>query len=156
IRAANDVNSFAFAGNRLGGSTTVIDARALQFLDPRYIERAPLHTCGEKQGVTRNLKPISQLDIAIRPVDANAYRFLRRENLDIEAPRLCYGATREIAPREPRREPKIILDSRTESRLSTGRFTLHHHRAQTFGRAIDGSCEARRSAANDREIVEIG
>ncbi len=55
IRAANDVDRFALAGQRFGRSTAIINTRTLQVIDPGNVQGLPLNAHGQKQRVARNL-----------------------------------------------------------------------------------------------------
>src|ERR1700682_2519165 len=97
ICSAYYVHGFTLASNRFRRAATVVDARALEALDSRDVERAPLHAHGQKQSVTGDLGTVRKFEVAVRTIDADADGFLRRKNLHIEAPRLRYSAAGEIA-----------------------------------------------------------
>src|SRR5260370_927317 len=156
IRAANDVDCFALAGQRFGGSAAIINTGALQVLNPRNVQGLPLHAHGEKQSVTRNLRTVRKLHIAVRTLGAKTSRFLWRENLDAEAPRLCNGTPRQVTAAKSGWKAEIVLNSRTKSGLSARRFAFDHHRSQAFARTIYSGGKPRRSSSDDGEIVEVG
>ena len=95
IRAADDVYGLTLARQRFGRSAAIVNARALQLVDAGNIQRAPLHAHRQQQGVTRNLESVAQLYVAIRSIDANADRFLRRQEF----------RRRSAAPAPPRAAP---------------------------------------------------
>ncbi len=113
IRAADDVDRFALAGNRFRRSAAVINARALQAIDSRGFQAPPLHSGGDHQGVAGNLVAVRHLDDAVGTLGANSHSFLRRQNFHAEALRLHHRSPRQIAAAEPGRE--IQDNSRCEN-----------------------------------------
>src|SRR5581483_5148243 len=77
----------------------------------------------------------------------------RDQDLGAEAPRLLEGAARELVARDAARESEIVLDARRRPGLSARRLALDDDRAQAFRRAVHGGGEARRAAADDRDVV---
>src|SRR6266436_1379560 len=156
IRASDDVHGFAFAGQRFGGSTAVIHARALQVINPWNVQGPPLNPHSKEKRMTGNLRTIGKFQVPIGALNTNANGFLRREDLHAKAPRLRDSTTRQVKAGEPGRKAEIILNPRTKSGLASRRFALDDHRAQAFAGSIHGGSKPRRTSANDGKIVELG
>src|SRR5262245_64213921 len=80
---------------------------------------------------------------------------LRRQCLYAEAPRLRDRAPRQIGAAQPGWKAEVVLDARTGSRLAAGRLPLHHYRLQPFASAINRRPQARRTAADDNQVVNF-
>src|SRR5689334_4003545 len=119
IRAANDVHRFALASHRFGGSSAVIHARALQVVNPRNVQGSPLNTHRQEESVTGDLRTIGEFQKPVRALNTNADRFLRRDNLNTETPRLRYGTAGQVKAGESGRKAEIVLDTRTQTRLAS-------------------------------------
>src|SRR5262249_56728814 len=96
VGAAYDVEGLSFAGERVRCSAAVVNTCALQTVDAGNVETAPLHTGGNQKRVTRNLTPVSELDVSVRSFEPDADGLLRREYFNSEALGLDHSATREI------------------------------------------------------------
>ena len=96
ISAANDVNGFALAGDRLLTTASVIDTCALHAVHSRNLELAPLHARRDQDGVAGNLVTIGELQDAVRTFRPELYDFLRSEYLHSEALRLHHRPARKI------------------------------------------------------------
>src|ERR1700694_764796 len=120
IRAADDVHGFALAGHRFGGSSPVINTCSLQWRNPRNVQGSPLNAHRQKQRVARNLRTVRKLQKPIRALRAETHRFLWREDLHAEAPRLRDRTPRQVQASEAGRKAEMVPNSRTKSGLATG------------------------------------
>src|SRR5580704_2445275 len=156
IRASHYVDGFALARERFGGTAAIVDACPLQSIDSRSFESPPLYTGRDQQRVAGDLVPIRQLNNPVGAFSAGAGRFQRRQNLHSKTHRLGDCAPSQVVPTEPGGKSQIILDARTHSCLASRRFALDHHRMQTFRSSVNRGRQARGTAADNREIVEVG
>ena len=67
--------------------------------------------------------------------------------------RLPAGEPRELRATDPAGEAEEVLDLRRVRRLPTGHVALEHDGPQAVGRGVDGRRQARRTGADDREVV---
>ena len=148
VRAADHINDFTFAGERLGGATAIINSRTLQPVDTGSGEATPLDAGRDHQRVTRNLISIRQLNDSVRAFGTDADRFLRQD-LDPETLRLHDGAPGKIGAAETGRKSQIVFDAGTHPRLTAGRFALNHYGVQAFGSSVNGSGETSGASTHD-------
>ncbi len=128
----------------------------MQWRNPRNVQGSPLNAHRQQQRVAGNLRTVGKLQKPIRALRAETHRFLWREDLHTEAPRLRDGTPRQVQASESGRKPEIVLNSRTKPGLAAGGFALDDHRAQAFACPIHSGGKPRRAPAHDGEIVEIG
>ena len=89
-----------------------------------------------------------------RAVLADGEHLSGGEHLRAQALRLGRRAPREVGAAEAGREPEVVLDPSTLSRLPARRMALDQERPQTLGRAIDRRRQTGGSAADDDEVIE--
>src|SRR5260370_3778646 len=97
--AAHDVRGFTLAGQGFGGSAAIVTAGALQALNARDVESAPLHTHGEKKRMAGNFEAISEFQKAIGAFRPDANGFLRSQNLHAQSPRRILLRRKPVASR---------------------------------------------------------
>src|SRR5713226_3869730 len=156
IRAAYDVNDLALAGQCLGGAAAVVDSRALQLVNPRSFQPSPLYSARDHQGVAGDLIAVGQFNDAVRTLSSDANRLLRRQDFHSKTPRLHHGTTGEVSSTESGGKSKIVLDSRTHSRLTARSFALDHYRVQTLGSTVNSSRQTCRTSAHNCQVVKTG
>ena len=117
VGAADDIDVLVPAGSHLGGCAAVVNARALQTIDARNVEFAPLNAGGQQHGVTRQLGSVVEAHIAIRTIHPQRRRFLRRDDLYAKTPGLRNGTAREVAAREARRKAQVVFNARSSGQL---------------------------------------
>src|SRR5262249_47037339 len=77
---------------------------------------------------------------------------------DFGAKLLCLGvgACGKLSARNPGRKSEVVLDSRTQARLSSRRAGLDHQHIESLGSGIDGRRKTSRSGADDDDIAPVG
>ena len=69
--------------------------------------------------------------------------------------RLHERAARQRLAGDAGRKAEIVFDPRTGARLAARRAAVEHDHRQAFGRRVHRGCEARRSGADDRDVVDM-
>ena len=98
--------------------------------------------------------PSASVKHAGRAFDPHALDLLRRENFHAKTPRLGNRAPGQIRAAEPHWKAEIVLDARTPSRLPAGRLPFNQQRVQAIRRRHKPPPQARRTRADDHQIVE--
>src|SRR5260370_8657737 len=101
-------------------------------LNARNVQGPPLHAHGQQQRIARNLRTVRKLQIPVGALRAETDRFLWREDLPAEAPRLRDRPPRQVTAADSRRKAEVVLNSPTRSCFASGRSSLHHHLAHTL------------------------
>src|SRR5687767_13709630 len=96
VCSANYENLFILAGEGLRHGCSIVDAGALEPFDTWSSERSPLDASCNQQCMTRDVGAIGELHDTLQPVDSKAERFLRRQNLNTQTPRLSHRPVSEI------------------------------------------------------------
>ena len=100
--------------------------------DTRRVELPPPDARRDHERLATDVRAVAADEQLVRPVEVESADLLRRQDLDVEAPRLRDGAPREVAAREPGRKPEIVLDAARRAGLTARRFTLDQHGPQSF------------------------
>ena len=135
----------------LAARGAVGDALAREPLEPVRGEAPPFHAAGDDDRARPQHVAAVEVHLAGGGVDARDRA--RHEHLGAQAPGLLQRAARELVARDARREAKVVLDARGRASLTARRLALDHDRAQTLGRAVDGSCQTRGAGADDHGVV---
>src|SRR5262245_21745097 len=101
VRAANQVNGFTAALDRLRHRGSIIDSGAMESFNSLDIQFPPLHAGSDEQRMTSNFCSIRKLNDLVGSIHANLRSGLRCENFDAETACLHHCATREIGAGKP-------------------------------------------------------
>src|SRR3984957_19372391 len=118
VRSAHHVNNLTLTRESLSSAAAIVNSCTLQPVDPRSIQPPPLHPGRDHERVTRYLVSVRQLDDSVRPFDADANHFLRRQDLHSETLGLHHGPPRQIGTTESGRKSEIVLDAGAHTGLT--------------------------------------
>src|SRR5690349_7565169 len=104
--------------------------------------------------MTTELRSACEFQKAIWTINTHFSRF-RRNDLDAETSGLDHCTSREVGAGESAWKPEIVFNTTRHAGLTTRRFALDHHCAQSFARAVNCRGESGWTTADDYEIVEI-
>jgi len=105
--------------------------------------------------VRTDLAAVAEPDDAGRAADLQRDDVARGEHLGAELRRLPPRAVGELGAGHAVREAQVVLDARALPGLAAGGLALDEHGAQALRRAVHRGAEARRTAADDDEVVEV-
>ena len=116
---------------------------------------AVLHAGRGQHRPRDDLAAVAERQVLVSRVDGHAGHLERHEQLGAKPLRLRHGAPRQLAAADAGWKPEIVLDPRAAARLPAGRVPIEQQRPQPFRRAVDRRREARRTGADNHEVVEI-
>ena len=100
-------------------------------------------------------RPSASVETLVSRIDRDAGHFERREKLGAEPLRLHQSAARQLAAADAGRKAEIVLDPRAGARLSARSMPVEQQRPQPFRCAVHRRREARRTGADDHEVVHV-
>ena len=139
---------------RFGYCGSVVHAASGERFNARHIQGSDGYAGGDQQCVAAQLSAIAQDDKAVRVFHSHLCHLLRGQDLHTEALCLGGGPPGEICAAQAPGKAQIILYERAGTRLAPGGLLLDHGDVQSFGPAVDGGSQARRTTAHDDQVVE--
>ena len=100
-------------------------------------------------------RPSSERETLVSRVDRHCRDFKRRQKLRAQPLRLRQGAPRQFAAADAGRKSKIVLDPGTGARLPARRVPVEQQGPQPFRCAVHRRRKARRTGADDHQVVHI-
>ena len=156
VGRADHEDVFAEARRRFCRGRAVEDAAPRQRVRPRDLELAVRDPRGEQHSVGDHLATVREPNRPRRRPDVEPDDIASGEDLGAELVSLPPRPVGELCARDPVGEPEVVLDPRALARLPAGGLALDQHGAQTLGRRVHRRAEARRPAADDHDVVEVG
>jgi hypothetical protein len=152
ISGADEENVEAMHGARFAALGAVVDALADEPIKAVDRQAPPRDAgCQNDRSCAHHVAAAVESDFARRRIDAGDQA--RDQDFRAEPTRLLERAAGKLVARDPIRKAEIVLDPRRHAGLSPRDLALDDNRAQPFGCAVDRRRQARRSAADDRDIV---
>jgi hypothetical protein len=137
----------------LGDSGAVEHTPSDQAVGAGHVE-APIRSSACEQDRRRAyLVSARESDDPGKTVDRDALGFPQVDDLGVEATALTQGALRQVGAGKPARKAEVVLDPRALARLPAWGIAFDQRRAQPFRSSVDGAGQARRSSADDHEVV---
>ena len=155
IPAADHHDFLAPAEPRLHVGGRVVDARALELLEPRDVEPAVLDPAGDQHAARAEPRAVVQGDDAVAAVDAERAHRAGHTEARAEALRLKQRVPRELGARDPGGKPEIVLDPRARARLTARRERLGSEHFEPLRGGVHRRREPRGAGTDDHEIVHV-
>ena len=153
IAAADDDRLGALAVARLDVGGGVVDARALERLQPLDRQAAVLHAGGHHHGAGADPPAVVEGG-AEGPVRQRLELAdpARHGEAGAELHRLHLAAPDQVGAGNAGGKTHVVLDPARRARLAADRDVLGHQRAQPLGAGVHAGRHARRAAADDQHV----
>ena len=152
VATAHHRHGVPAAQHRLHLRRGVVHARALEVLEPRYVELAVARPGGDEEGARRDLPGVVVADHVLAVALLEARRRARHVDLGAELLRLDRPALGQLGAGDPGGEAEVVLDPRGGGGLAADGDGVEQDRRETLRCAVDGRGDPGRTGADDDEV----
>ena len=136
----------------------VVDGRALELCEIRDVDAAVADAAGDHHGARADPFLVREPELEARRLAgreaSQAHDLVRDRHLGAELLRLVEGARHQRHAGDSGRKAHVVLDPRRRARLTAEGAAVEHDDREPLRRRVDGRCEAGRSGADDRDVVD--